>query len=213
MHVAGLVAPGLITRIELPGAKPKPMRLRARAMHRVTNRGAINVRQATSDTNLFERRDDSMGKPKVLFLCTGNSARSQMAEALLRNYAGEHFEVYSAGLEPRGINPLTIQAMEEMGLDLSKHTSKDVYTFIGKINFDYMITVCGRAEDSCPIFPGMGTRLHWDIEDPSKFAGTQEEKLAKFREVRDRLDHKIRLWLSQQGIPTSGKRVPVAVTD
>ncbi len=146
-----------------------------------------------------------MSKPKVLFLCTGNSARSQMAEALLRSYAGDHFEVFSAGLEPRGINPLTIQVMEELGLDMSGHTSKDLYTFIGKTSFDTMITVCGRAEESCPIFPGMGIRMHWDIEDPSKFSGTEAEKLAKFREVRDRLDQKIRLWLSQQGIPSAGK--------
>jgi arsenate reductase (thioredoxin) len=146
-----------------------------------------------------------MTKPKVLFLCTGNSARSQMAEALLRNYAGEHFEVFSAGLEPRGINPLTVQVMEEIGLDMSSHTSKDLYSFIGKISFEYMITVCGRAEDRCPIFPGMGTRLHWDIEDPSKFQGTPAQKVAKFREVRDRLDQKIRLWLSQQGIQPSRK--------
>jgi arsenate reductase (thioredoxin) len=152
-----------------------------------------------------ERKENSMDKPRVLFLCTGNSARSQMAEALLRNYAGEYFEVFSAGLEPRGINPLTIQVMEELGLDLSNHTSKDLNTFIGKISFDYMITVCGRAEESCPIFPGMGTRLHWDIEDPSKFSGTDTERLAKFRQVRDRLDQKIRLWLSQQGIRISDK--------
>ena len=146
-----------------------------------------------------------MNKPKVLFLCTGNSARSQMSEALLRNYAGEHFEVYSAGIEPRGINPLTIQVMQEMGLDLSGHTSKDIKSFIGKTSFEYMITVCGRAEESCPIFPGMGIRLHWDIEDPSKFAGTPAEQVAKFREVRDCLDQKIRLWLAQQGIQPARK--------
>ena len=153
-----------------------------------------------------------MDKPKVLFLCTGNSARSQMAEALLRYYAGDHFEVFSAGLEPRGINPLTIQVMEELGLDLSGHTSKDLNTFIGKTSFDTMITVCGRAEESCPIFPGMGTRMHWDIEDPSKFSGSPAEQLAKFREVRDRLDQKIRLWLSQQQIPVSRKVSPAVTT-
>jgi arsenate reductase len=145
-----------------------------------------------------------MDKPKVLFLCTGNSARSQMAEALLRNYAGERFEVFSAGLEPKAINPLTIQVMEELGLDLSRHTSKDLKTFIGKTSFDYMITVCGRAEESCPIFPGMGARLHWDIDDPSKFLGSPAERLAKFRAIRDQLDQKIRLWLSQQRILTDG---------
>ena len=154
-----------------------------------------------------------MNKPKVLFLCTGNSARSQMAEALLRNYAGDHYEVYSAGLEPREINPLTYQVMEELGLDLSGHTSKDLTPFIGKISFDYMITVCGNAEESCPIFPGMGIRLHWDIEDPSKFAGKPAEKVAKFREARGRLDQKIRLWLSQQGIHVAGKVSPVVAPE
>jgi arsenate reductase len=137
-----------------------------------------------------------MSKPKVLFLCTGNSARSQMAEAFLRNYAGEQFEVYSAGLEPKGINPLTIQVMAEQGLDLSEHTSKDVKNFIGNTSYEYMITVCAQAEESCPIFPGMGKRLHWDIEDPGKFAGPTEERLAKFREVRDQLDERVRLWLA-----------------
>ena len=154
-----------------------------------------------------------MSIPKVLFLCTGNSARSQMAEGFLRKFAGDRFEVYSAGLEPKGINPLTIQVMAEQGLDLSGHTSKDVKSFIGNTSFEYMITVCAQAEESCPIFPGMGIRLHWDIEDPSKFVGTPAEKLAKFREVRDRLDHKIRLWLSQQGFQSSRKGLPVATTD
>ena len=153
-----------------------------------------------------------MKMEKVLFVCIHNSARSQMAEALLRNYAGQHFDVYSAGLEPKGINPLTIQVMEELGLDLSGHTSKDLYSFIGKISFDTMITVCGRAEQSCPIFPGMGTRMHWDIEDPSKFSGTPAEKLAKFREIRGCLDQKIRLWLSQQNIPIEGKLTPAVKT-
>ena len=144
--------------------------------------------------------DKPMNKRKVLFLCTGNSARSQMAEALLRYYAGEYFDVYSAGLEPRGINPLTIQVIEELGLDLSDHTSKSVQRYIGNTSFDYMFTVCAQAEEMCPIFPGMGVRMHWDIEDPSKFDGPPAEKLVKFRQTRDRLDHKIRLWLSQQGI-------------
>jgi arsenate reductase (thioredoxin) len=126
-----------------------------------------------------------------------------MAEALLRKYAGDRFDVYSAGLEPKGINPLTIQVMEELGLDLSGHTSKNVKSFIGNTSFEYMITVCAQAEESCPIFPGMGIRLHWDIEDPSKLAGTPAEKLAKFQEVRDQLDQKIKLWLSQPGIQLS----------
>jgi arsenate reductase len=141
-----------------------------------------------------------MGKTKVLFLCTGNSARSQMAEALLRKYAGNLFEVYSAGLEPKGINPLTIQVMEEIGVDMSQHSSKDLREYIGKTNFGYMITVCDRAEKNCPIFPGMGIRLHWSIEDPAEFVGTPKETIARFRATRDQLDLKVRDWLGQQGI-------------
>ncbi len=150
-----------------------------------------------------------MDKPNVLFLCTGNSARSQMAEALLRYYAGERFEVFSAGLEPKPINPLTIQVMEELGLDLSRHTSKALSSFIGKNSFEYMITVCAKAEELCPIFPGMGARLHWDIEDPSKFVGTPEQKLAKFRAIRGQIDKQIRRWLSQQGIRINAPAAPV----
>jgi arsenate reductase len=141
-----------------------------------------------------------MKKKKLLFLCTGNSARSQMAEAFLRKYAGKHFEVYSAGLEPKGIDPLTIQVMEETGVDMSQHSSKDLHQFIGKVHFDYMITVCGRAEKNCPIFPGMGIRLHWSFEDPAEIEGTREEKQAKFREVRDQIDERICTWLGEQGI-------------
>ncbi len=141
-----------------------------------------------------------MDKLKVLFLCTGNSARSQMAEALLRAYAGDHFDVYSAGLEPKPINPLTYQVMAERGLDLDGQTSKNLRSFIGNTSFDYMITVCAQAEEMCPIFPGMGARLHWDVANPSALEGTPAEKLARFRAARDRLDHEIRLWLAQQGI-------------
>jgi arsenate reductase len=141
-----------------------------------------------------------MKKTKVLFLCTGNSARSQMAEAFLRKYAGEYFEVYSAGLEPKGINPLTIQVMEEIGFDLSQHTSKDLLQYMGKVHFGYLISVCDRAEKSCPIFPGMGVRLHWPIEDPVEFVGTEKEILARFRAARDQIDLRVRAWLGGQGI-------------
>ena len=145
-----------------------------------------------------------MRKTKVLFLCTGNSARSQMAEAFLRKYAGNLFEVYSAGLLPKGINPLTIQVMEEIGFEMSQHTSKDLLQYMGKVHFGYLITVCDRAEKKCPIFPGMGLRLHWPIEDPAEFIGTEKEIIARFRAARDQIDLKIRAWLGEQGIrPTS----------
>ena len=141
-----------------------------------------------------------MAKPRVLFLCTGNSARSQMAEAFLRRYAGDRFEVFSAGLEPKGINPYTYQVMEDRGFDLSQHSSKDLKLFLGKISFAYLITVCDNAEERCPFFPGAGIRLHWSFEDPAAYPGSAEEKLAKFRQVRDQIDARIRTWLKSIGI-------------
>jgi arsenate reductase len=138
--------------------------------------------------------DIEMDKTRVLFLCTGNSARSQMAEAFLRKYAGDRFEVYSAGLEPKGINPNTIHVMEEIGIDLSNQRSKSLLEYMGKVHFGYMITVCDRAEQNCPIFPGMGIRLHWPFEDPASAVGNEEEKLAKFRQVRDQIDSKVKEW-------------------
>ena len=142
-----------------------------------------------------------MEKQRVLFLCTGNSARSQMAEAFLRRVAGEYYEVYSAGLEPKPINPLTIQVMDEIGFDLSGQTSKGVEVYLGKVLFKYLITVCDDAEKNCPAtWPGVNTRLHWSFEDPAKFEGSPEEKLAKFREVRDLIKTKIKAWLAEKNI-------------
>jgi len=131
-------------------------------------------------------------KPKILFLCTGNSARSQMAEGFLRKQAGDRFEVFSAGLEPGFINPLTIQVMEEKGVNMTGHYSKGLDQFLGKVHFAYLITVCSRADEKCPIFPGMGQRLHWPFEDPAAFQGSEEEKLAKFRQVRDEIEAKVK---------------------
>lgn len=142
-----------------------------------------------------------MKKIKVLFLCTGNSARSQMAEGLLRWHGNGYFEVFSAGLEPKGINPLTVNAMKEIGYDMREHRSKGLEEFIGKKEFDYLITVCGNADANCPVFPGQGTRLHWGFEDPAPFEGTAEAKLAKFRDIREQIDHKILDWLMELGLP------------
>jgi arsenate reductase (thioredoxin) len=136
-------------------------------------------------------------KAKVLFLCTGNSARSQMAEAFLRKHAGDRFEVHSAGMEPKGINPYTMRVMEELGLSLDGHRSKPLTQYMGKVDFDYLITVCSDADERCPFFPGMGERLHWGFEDPAAVAGTEEEIVAKFREVRDQIDERIRGWLKE----------------
>jgi arsenate reductase len=119
---------------------------------------------------------------RVLFVCTGNSARSVMAEALLRTHGGADFEVFSAGTEPRGINPLTLRVLAEAGIDASWARSKSVTEFVGQ-RFDYVITVCDQARQSCPVFPGVHETLHWGYEDPSLAEGTQDERLAAFRRV------------------------------
>ena len=140
-----------------------------------------------------------MSQQRVLFLCTGNSARSQMAEAFLRKYAGDTFEPHSAGLEPKGINPFTVRVMEEVGIDISGQHSKGIETYLGKVLFQYLITVCDDADKSCPsVWPGVNTRMHWSFEDPARFQGTEEEKLAKFREVRDRIEKRIAEWVAEQ---------------
>jgi arsenate reductase len=123
-----------------------------------------------------------------------------MAEALLRHYAGDHFEAHSAGLEPKGINPYTLRVMDEIGVDLSGHRSKDVTEYLGRVHFGYVITVCDNAEKNCPIFPGVSVRLHWPFEDPAHFEGSDEAKAAKFREVRDQIDARLRVWLAEQAI-------------
>jgi arsenate reductase len=138
---------------------------------------------------------------RVLFLCTGNSARSQMAEAFLRKYAGEYFEAHSAGLEPKEVNPFTIRVMQEKGIDISGQTSKGINTYLGKVLFQYLITVCDDADKNCPtVWPGVNTRMHWSFEDPAAFQGTDEQKLEKFRQIRDLIDEKIRYWLAEQGV-------------
>jgi arsenate reductase len=143
-----------------------------------------------------------MNKPKVLFLCTGNSARSQMAEAFLRAYAGDHFEVHSAGLEPKGyILPEVVAVMQERGLDLNGHTSKGVETYLGRTVFAHTITVCGDAEENCPaIFLNMGKHEHWPFDDPARFEGDEAERLESTRVVRDQLDQRIRQWLASMDI-------------
>ena len=137
---------------------------------------------------------------KVLFLCTGNSCRSQIAQATLQALGGSRFKVYSAGLEPHGVNPFTIRVMEEAGYDMRGYRSKHLDEYKGRINFDFLITVCGNADERCPYFPGMGTRLHWPFEDPADFNGPEEEKLAFFRKVRDQIKTKIQSWLDESGV-------------
>lgn len=140
-------------------------------------------------------------KTRALFLCTGNSARSQMGEAFLRHYASDHFEAYSAGLDPKGMNPLTVKVMSEIGLDISGQASKSVTEYLGKQLIQVLVTVCDHAEKNCPTtWPGINKKMHWSFEDPAEVEGSEEEKLQKFREVRDQIDQKIQAWLTEQGI-------------
>jgi arsenate reductase (thioredoxin) len=142
-----------------------------------------------------------MEKTRVLFLCTGNSARSQMAEAFLRAYGGAAFEVYSAGLEPNGMNPFTIQVMSEIGFDLQGQYSKGVDQYLGKVLFQYLITVCDQADKNCPVvWPGVNHRMHWSFEDPAAAQGSDADRLLKFREIRDQISQKVQGWLVEQNL-------------
>lgn len=134
---------------------------------------------------------------KVLFLCTGNSARSQMGEALLRQIAGDKFEPASAGMSPKGVHPLTIKALAEVGIDISNAKSRDVREFLGKQTFLDLITVCSNADESCPTtFPGVQRRYHWPFDDPAEAEGTEEEQLAVFRRVRDEIKARLEAWIA-----------------
>lgn len=131
----------------------------------------------------------------VLFLCTGNSARSQMAEALLRHRAGKQFAAFSAGTDPKGINPFTIHALDEIGVSHVGQYSKHVDQYLGKVNFDYLITVCDHAAENCPVFPGAGQRLQWSFDDPAAVVGSHNDKMQAFRRVRDQIDQQIGAWV------------------
>lgn len=133
-------------------------------------------------------------KKRVLILCTGNSARSQMAEGLLRNEAGDRFEVFSAGTKPSIVRPEAISVMNEIGIDISGHRSKSVDEFTGE-QLNYVITVCDNAKESCPVFPGTTKRLHWSFEDPASVQGSEDERKAAFRKVRDQIHGRIMVFL------------------
>jgi arsenate reductase len=137
-------------------------------------------------------------KKRVLILCTGNSARSQMAEGLLRHDAGDRFEVESAGTKPSSVRPEAIAVMRELGIDISAHRSKSVDEFTGQ-RFDYVITVCDNARDTCPVFPSAGRALRHSFEDPAAVTGSEEERLTSFRRVRDQL----RPWLAKVLVKSS----------
>ncbi len=133
-------------------------------------------------------------KQRVIFVCTHNSARSQMAEGLLRHLAGDRYEVYSAGTVATKVNPLAIKAMAEKGIDISHHTSDHIDKYMG-MEFDYVITVCDNANESCPYFPTNKIRWHWSFEDPSAATGTAEQRLNKFREIRDQIEKRLAVLL------------------
>jgi arsenate reductase (thioredoxin) len=134
-------------------------------------------------------------RQRVLILCTGNSARSQMAEGLLRRLGGIGYEVFSAGTKPVGLNPLAVEAMREKEIDISKQRSKSVVEFAGQ-KFATVITVCDNAAEECPVFPGAPQRVHWSLPDPAAVSGTQEEKLGAFRKVRDELERRIHVFVN-----------------
>ncbi|GAB4508284.1 MAG: arsenate reductase (thioredoxin) [Anaerolineae bacterium] len=140
-----------------------------------------------------------MTKSNVLFLCTGNSARSQMAEAFLRHHAGDRFEVFSAGLEPKGINPYTIRIMDEIGIDIREQTSDSVNSIGGRRYYSYIITVCSHADENCPAgVVAMGReKLHWPFDDPALATGSDEEIMTAFRNVRDEIEAKIKAWIGE----------------
>ena len=135
-----------------------------------------------------------MSRPRVLFLCTHNSARSQMAEGFLRAMAGDRFEAGSAGTEKTSVNPLAIRVMAELGVDLGGQSSK-VYAEVASPSWDYLITVCDDANERCPWVPGSVQRLHWSFPDPSRATGTEEERLTVFRRVRDQIQERLTDWL------------------
>jgi len=134
---------------------------------------------------------------KVLFLCTGNSVRSQMAEGLLNHMSHGEWKVQTAGIFPSYVHPLAIRVMEEIGIDISQQTSKSMNQFLNEA-FDYIITLCDEAAQSCPTFPGQGKRLHWSFQDPAAAIGTIEERLAVFRRVRDEIKRKIEEFLKSE---------------
>jgi arsenate reductase len=138
-------------------------------------------------------------KQKVLFICTHNSARSQMAEAFLKGICGDNFEAHSAGLEPGSLNPLAVEAMREIGIDISHNQTQSVFdVFKSGELFAYVITVCDESSaQHCPIFPGVTKRLHWSFPDPGELTGTHEERLAGTRKIRDQIRAQIEMWCDE----------------
>lgn len=143
-------------------------------------------------------------KKRVLILCTGNSARSQMAEGILRHDGGDVFEVASAGMEASFVRPQAIKVMSEIGIDITDHRSKSVDEFRGQ-EFDYLITVCDNASERCPVFPGNVKRIDWSFDDPAAVTGEEETKLENFRRVRDEIRARLRAFVKTQDLAVEGK--------
>lgn len=137
---------------------------------------------------------------RVLFVCTGNSARSLMAEALLRQCGGDRFEVHSAGTEPKGVNPLTLRVLAEAGIDASWARSKSVAEYAGQ-SFDYVVTVCDQARQACPVFPGAHESMHWGYEDPAEATGSEDERMAVFRRVFTAMGERVARFAAQIEVP------------
>ena len=140
-------------------------------------------------------RVKALPKKRVLFLCTGNSCRSQMAEGLLRSLAGERFEVHSAGTRPQGVNPRAVCAMRELGIDIGAQSSEHVDRYLGT-GIDTVITVCDHAAENCPTFPERARRIHWRFDDPAMATGTDAERMEVFRHVRDEIHEALHNWLA-----------------
>ena len=140
-----------------------------------------------------------MQTKRILVVCTGNSARSQMAEGLFRHYLGDRYEVQSAGTKPTHVRPEAIAVMGEIGIDISGHRSKSISEFMGQ-EFQYVITVCDNANESCPVFPGKTERIHWSFEDPAATQGTEEERKAAFRRIRDEIEARIKAFSGTPGV-------------
>ncbi len=153
-------------------------------------------------------------KTKVLFLCTGNSARSQMAEAYLRHHGGDRFDPYSAGLRPTDIHPHTRRVMAEAGVSLDGQRAKALKEYLGRESFGYLITVCAHAEANCPrTFLGISRRLHWNLEDPVAFEGDEAAALARFREIRDEIEARVLGWIGDQAIAADLASAELIKTD
>ena len=137
-----------------------------------------------------------MHRKRILVLCTGNSARSQMGEGLFRHEGGAEYEVFSAGTHPTPVRPEAVAAMQEIGIDISGHRSKSVDEFAGR-QLDYVITVCDNARESCPVFPGAAARIHWSFEDPAAVQGSDSERMAAFRRVRDQIHERVKTFFRE----------------